>query len=150
MDIKRVSFGLLALLVAGVVVTGCKAPVVISHGASFGHCRGYCNKELFISKDSLAYVQKMNGDQPETKRNIKSIDKETYTKVVKQFDFRSFYLLDSVIGCPDCADGGAEWLEVKSGKNKKRVTFEYNKVPEQLKASVEQIKKIQAKMEEGN
>lgn len=150
MNIKKISFGLLALLAAGVTVTGCKTPVVIAHGASFGHCRGYCNKELSISKDSVAYVQKMNGDQPETKRNVKAISKEEYTKVVKQFDFRSFYLLDSVIGCPDCADGGAEWIEVKSGKNKKRVTFEYNKAPEQLKASVEQIKKMQAKMEEGN
>lgn len=150
MNIKKVSFGLLALLAAGVTVTGCKTPVVIAHGTSFGHCRGYCNKELLISKDSVAYVQRMNGDQPETKRNVKTIAKEEYTKVVKQFDFRSFYLLDSVIGCPDCADGGAEWIEVKSGKNKKRVTFEYNKAPEQLKASVEQIKKMQAKMEEGN
>jgi hypothetical protein len=29
------------------------------------------------------------------------------------------------IGCPDCADGGAEYIELQTGDQKHRVTFEY-------------------------
>ena len=139
---------LLLLLFTVAVISGCKAPVLISHGTSFGHCVGYCNKELTISGNNLTYVQRKNGDNPEEKKCTQPLSKEMYNSVLTSFDFKSFYLLDSVIGCPDCADGGAEWLEVKAGRNVRRVTFEYNHVPDQLKASVEQIRKLAAGMED--
>ncbi|CAF4279798.1 unnamed protein product, partial [Rotaria sordida] len=34
-------------------------------------------------------------------------------------------MLDDRIGCPGCADGGIEWIEVNWSKESKRVTFEY-------------------------
>jgi hypothetical protein len=33
--------------------------------------------------------------------------------------------LEGVHGCPDCADGGAEWIEIGSAAGPIRVTFEY-------------------------
>ena len=34
-------------------------------------------------------------------------------------------------GCPDCADGGSEWVEITHEGITKRVTFEaYNSIPE--------------------
>lgn len=33
--------------------------------------------------------------------------------------------LDSIYGCPDCADGGAEWIEIQDDQQIKKVTFEY-------------------------
>lgn len=49
-------------------------------------------------------------------------------------NLNDFFKLSETIGCPDCADGGAEWVEVEyvSGK-KHRVTFEYMKEPDELK-----------------
>lgn len=137
----------LFLLFAGAAISGCKTPVIISHGISFGHCVGYCNKELLISNQELTYIQRKNGNNPEEKKCIQPLSKEIYNEVLSQFDFKSFYLLDSVIGCPDCADGGAEWIEVKSGSTIKRVTFEYNHAPGQFKVAVEQIRKLAAGME---
>jgi hypothetical protein len=29
------------------------------------------------------------------------------------------------LGCPDCADGGAEYIELQTGDQKYRITFEY-------------------------
>jgi len=138
---------LLLLLTSG-VASSCKIPVIISHGTSFGHCVGYCNKELLISAKKVTYVQKKNGNNTEERICTQPLSKEIYKQVLSQFDFKSFYLLDSVIGCPDCADGGAEWMEVKSGKNIKRVTFEFNKVPVQFQVSIAQIRKLEARIAE--
>ncbi len=41
--------------------------------------------------------------------------------------------MDNVIGCPDCADGGSEWLELGFEGDVKRVTFEYMNEPDELK-----------------
>lgn len=136
-----------ALIIFCLTASGCKTPVVISYGTSFGHCIGFCNKELSISKNSLNYIQKKNGDKPETKKCVQPLSKGMYNQVLSNFDFKSFYLLDSIIGCPDCADGGAEWIEVRSGKNKKKVMFEYNNGPKEFKVSIEQFKKLASQME---
>ena len=139
--------GTLLLLFAIAMISGCKAPVIISYGSSFGHCVGYCNKVLLISDKDLTYVQRKNGNKPEEKKCVQPLSREIYNEVLSQFDIKSFYLLDSVIGCPDCADGGAEWITIKSGNMTKKVTFEYNKVPEKFKAAVAQIRKLEAGME---
>ena len=38
----------------------------------------------------------------------------------------SFNSLDSVYGCPDCADGGAEWLEIITPEWKHSVMVDYS------------------------
>jgi hypothetical protein len=39
-------------------------------------------------------------------------------------DTAAFRELEGVHGCPDCADGGAEWIQVETA-DPMRVTFEY-------------------------
>jgi hypothetical protein len=49
-------------------------------------------------------------------------------------NINDFFDLPTTIGCPDCADGGAEWIEIElvdGGKHK--VTFEYRHEPEKVK-----------------
>ena len=48
---------------------------------------------------------------------------DTYLNLL-EIDFENFRLLDDRIGCPDCADGGAEWIQVNWSGQNKRVTFE--------------------------
>lgn len=150
MNSKKISItSLILLAVAATIAGGCKTPVVvIAHGASFGHCVGYCKKELSVSVDSLTYVQSKNGDQPATKTCVQPLKKQTYEELIKDFDFKYFQQSDAVIGCPDCADGGAEWLEVTAGKTKKRVTFEYRNAPEKFKSMIEKLNKLQSEMED--
>jgi hypothetical protein len=47
--------------------------------------------------------------------------------------------MDTVIGCPDCADGGAEWLELGFEKEVKRVTFEYMHEPDAYKKTTSKV-----------
>ena len=49
-----------------------------------------------------------------------------------QLDMKAFLELDEIIGCPDCNDGGREWVEVGDGLIQKRVTFESPEPPEEL------------------
>ena len=53
--------------------------------------------------------------------------------------------MDEIIGCPDCADGGAEWIEITSGETSHKVTFEYNKSPDVFKSYIEILR---SKLEE--
>jgi hypothetical protein len=52
--------------------------------------------------------------------------------IEKLIDTQKFFDLNDVYGCPDCADGGSEWIEIITDDDKsKKVTFEYGKtVPE--------------------
>lgn len=137
-------------VVALLIITGfssCNTQMTIARGTSFGHCVGFCNKELIVSKKQIIYNQWKNGDQPDKKGSSKILQQEVYNKMVSDFNFKDFYTLDQTIGCPDCADGGAEWIEVKKGSNTRRVTFEYGKAPEQIKSTVEQLNKMQAEFE---
>nr|WP_068890425.1 hypothetical protein [Pedobacter panaciterrae] len=66
-----------------------------------------------------------------------------FDKISSQIDEESFKNLKSTYGCPDCADGGAEWIEIKIGSNTKRVTFEYGNPPEELKPLNDHLRSIQ-------
>ncbi|MBP7884673.1 hypothetical protein KAZ93_00525 [Patescibacteria group bacterium] len=47
--------------------------------------------------------------------------------LLDSLDYKKFNALNEVIGCPDCLDGGAEWIEIGD----KKVTFEYgSSIPE--------------------
>ena len=47
-----------------------------------------------------------------------------------------------MVGCPDCADGGAEWISFKLDGKMKEVTYEYGKAPDALKDLVLKLKEI--------
>ncbi|WP_442591199.1 hypothetical protein ACSBL2_08200 [Pedobacter sp. AW31-3R] len=121
--------------------------LTISRGTSFGHCRGICNKEITVGPAEVVYSQWANGENPGTVKVVRVLPKEKYESLLKDLDRQSFAELKETIGCPDCADGGAEWLEVTAGNKKKRVTFEYGKSPEKLKNIIIQLKKIQETFE---
>jgi hypothetical protein len=46
-------------------------------------------------------------------------------------------------GCPDCADGGAEWLEIDG----KRVTLEFRSDLEPIRPLLQQVRALRARFE---
>ena len=57
---------LLFIAVSASVLLGCNtskpvaadhAIISITHGTNFGHCRGYCRKEVVFSKDQIVYFE---------------------------------------------------------------------------------------------
>ncbi len=134
--------GLLVLLLGGAGLTGCQLVgvstnstdiVAISSGQQFGFCVGYCFNELEITEGDQVLTTKGNAFAREpleypTVRNTWPIDASRWDSLLALVDTASFLRLDETYGCPDCADGGSEWLGIlfESGQ-KKRVTYEYGK-----------------------
>lgn len=146
MKTKILAFG---LITASSVMFSCKSELTIARGTSFGKCQGYCNKELVVAASSITYNEWQNGGQPRPKTRKEEGDQSASLKELADgFNLSQFYKMDKTIGCPDCADGGAEWLEVKKGKNTTRVTYEYGKAPENLKVAAEKLKGLQQKFEQ--
>jgi hypothetical protein len=56
--------------------------------------------------------------------------------------------LDTVIGCPDCADGGGEWIEVQTATMRRKVTFEYGKNVPAIGPLLEKVRAIRKRGED--
>lgn len=97
----------------------------IKHGTSFGMCDGYCYNETEYTNDLImTYSKSWNKDYPEKYDTLK-MDQGRWQIMIDAIDLKAFYMLPPTIGCPDCADGGAEWLMIETKTNEWRVDFNY-------------------------
>jgi hypothetical protein len=106
--------------------------IQVIHGTSFGKCRGYCTKELTYAQKHVEYSQRSRDDkQFPTKDSIIAFSKTEWNTLLEAAASIDFASLPETIGCPDCADGGAEYIEIKQNSATKRITFEFSQhVPE--------------------
>ena len=63
-------------------------------------------------------------------------------------NFDAFKNLNEVYGCPDCADGGAEFIEIIKNEEVHRVTFEYNKSVQRFEKLIELMRNHRAMFSE--
>lgn len=122
----------------------------IKYGTSFGMCFGYCSKSITITNsvvDYEAYSYQGEEDFP-TIYLSETIEEKEWNNLVGKINFNNFSLLDESIGCPDCADGGAEWIEIKMGDEVHRVIFEYGNEPRGVKGYIDELKILFKSFEE--
>jgi hypothetical protein len=102
--------------------------LLIKHGYTFGRCVGYCNKETTFSQVQVRHIQ-YNRDTLKNPPKIseKKILAEDFKALCTSVDLTAFLQMEERIGCPDCADQGAEYVEIVTSKQTKRVTFEPGK-----------------------
>jgi hypothetical protein len=111
--------------------------VQINYGTSFGECVGYCKHELTIKSGSINYECSGWNNQIPTLTFSDSLTVSTWDSVRSNLNLKDFFDLPEVIGCPDCADGGAEWIMIKQTNGEShKVTFEYNNEPVLLKTYI--------------
>ena len=108
----------------------------ISYGTSFGMCASYCINNLSISNDNVTFSKSKHGQTPDTKTCTSAISKDELTAIKNLVDENKVIALPERIGCPDCADGGAEWVSITLGGKTHKVVFEYGKAPVELAAIV--------------
>ncbi len=107
----------------------------IKYGTSFGMCIGYCfNETKFVNTQittcSKSWGKGRNNTEPDKLDTVK-IDTDRWKKLINSVNLSEFYKIPKVLGCPDCADGGAEWIEIGTTDRVYKVEFEYGK---QIKA----------------
>lgn len=97
--------------------------VAISFGSSFGMCDGYCTSEFRIHSWGLI-CKRVGWDTTAypMQRQVFPISVEKYRAILHAVDTTSLWSEFSIrqIGCPDCADGGRCWVEVRQGSVLKR------------------------------
>ena len=105
--------------------------IYIKHGSSFGMCHGYCfNESTYTKTEKIAFSKAYGRTNPEEfpdKMDTTSLDVKIWDGLVNSFVVDSFFKLDETVGCPDCADRGSEWLEIKTNKKVYKVTFDFGK-----------------------
>ena len=77
----------------------------------------------------------------------RSFSSEEWDSLTHLIDPDAFLALDSVIGCPDCADGGAEWIEIEYGDQSHKVSFEYLNAPEVTDPYIDSLRNYLASFE---
>ena len=152
MKLKRVQFFLVILLVT--VTLSCsneslyRKVAQVNYGTSFGMCVGYCKRDVSIDSVYTSYsCAGWTKDLQPTLYKVQTT-KSAWDSVKVLINNKAFFELPATIGCPDCADGGAEWVEVKLlNGTAHKVVFEYNNEPQQLQGSIAKLRQIAGKNE---
>lgn len=117
--------------------------IIINSGTSYGMCIGYCIRSLDLSGTEAEY--NMISYQPEQHpyKSIKGmITIIEWNDIVAEINEDTIKSMKDVYGCPDCADGGAEWLELITDSYSKKITFEVNDVPHSIVNLVSKLRAI--------
>lgn len=89
----------------------------------------------------MSFVSFRDKEQYPDKTCSSQTDSDEWQALAQSLNREAFYQLPDTMGCPDCADGGAEWIEIEEDDKKYRVTFEYG-------ADIPQIAPLLAKVRE--
>jgi hypothetical protein len=106
----------------------------IRSGSSFGHCAGYCHEELELVEVHGRYERRAwrspDGTTPAPKILRTVLPQATWLKLVRLAEQLQLTRAKEVIGCPDCADGGSEWIELQSQSGAiRKIIFEFHRYP---------------------
>ena len=113
----------------------------LSYGTSFGECLGYCVREIVVSGGATFTKSGWLVDEtlPDSSCSIQFI-MDPLPGYLEDIDLDEFLAMEEIIGCPDCADGGAEWLELGFEDQIKRVIFEYMNEPEEFEDVIPELR----------
>lgn len=115
----------------------------IAYGTSFGECAGYCVKKVEVSGTKIIFEKKSwNFEEYPIVTITDSNNEKSWKELSEKVDYDNFQQLSPIIGCPDCADGGAEWLEIKKEDVVYKVIFEYDNEPEEVQSYIQNLRSL--------
>ncbi len=121
--------------------------ISVMHGTNFGHCRGYCRKEVVFGEKQIEYIESsVDADHNPPKKESFEISAANWKNITDKIDWNTFNALEESYGCPDCADGGSEYIEIKTTSGTKRVTIEFNKEASQLEPLLTELRSQRKKL----
>ena len=145
--------GLLLLVASPILTASCDdAPfghlpddAVIRWGTSFGECIGYCTQEVEVTP-TLARLTRTSSDPSHYPARVEERDVSgaTWSDLRAAVEASDITSLDDIYGCPDCADGGAEWVEVETQGSKKKVVFEAGDPPRGVASLVDALRSVRS------
>ncbi|WP_421775389.1 hypothetical protein [Gracilimonas sp.] len=144
------NFITVTLFLAFMFLSGCsqgdiiESSYTIKSGSSFGMCTGPCYQEMSLNESqAVLRVRESKGEGGLSELKVESkraVSPQEWSEIQSLVDQEALNALPKVIGCPDCADGGAEWVEIRSPGFVKKVTFEYGQPPAQIKELADRLR----------
>jgi hypothetical protein len=142
-------------LAAVVVLTACSSSTPTGPGdpatvtairttTSFGFCLSYCRTVFEVTASGMTLIEEPGGNLPPVRRSapISASEWQQLTALVHRPVFET---LPATVGCPDCADGGAESLEVVAFDWRDAVTFEYGAAMPPLQPLLESVRALRGR-----
>jgi hypothetical protein len=111
---------------------GAEGLALAGAGWSFGLCLGYCVADLVVDGDELIVTGRGRAGEAPLYENRGSLTDEGRARLDDALSALADASLAPVYGCPDCADGGAAWLDVVRDGEIQRVEMGYGEPPDVL------------------
>ncbi len=151
----RLNSGL--IIAAVLVLAACNDSVVPQTGridrivstTSFGMCVGYCKTRLEITQAETVLVREpggRGGTNLPVQRLTGKLDAGEWQELSRLAEAAKFDGLPPVIGCPDCADGGAESLEVSGPSGIRTVSFDHGAKVEPLQSLLDRVRELRGRL----
>jgi uncharacterized protein YdeI (BOF family) len=103
---------------------------LVGAGWSFGMCLGFCNADLAVHGQALVLTARDREASEPLFSNGGTLTGEGQMLIDAAVQRLSGVSLDSVYGCPDCADGGAAYLMMERDGVTSRHDMEFGRPPE--------------------
>lgn len=116
----------LLLSACGESTTGASDVSFVEWTSSFGFClpTAHCTTRLRVTGgQAVLTLESRESPAVRTETQLTAAEADALAVAAARARFAG---LGPVIGCPDCADGGAETLTLIVGGEQRTVTFEYN------------------------
>lgn len=137
-------------LAVGLTLAGCDSGTsasdvsVVELVQSFGFCPpdAYCTTRLRVaSGQAIVTLESRASGNLVSRRQLRA---DEASAIARSAAATRFDGVASVIGCPDCADGGAESLSVTAEGRTRTVTFEYDAQVAALEPLLGQMRSVMA------
>jgi hypothetical protein len=103
-------------------------------GWSFGFCLGACRGDLTIDGRELDYRLSDRSGEQTLARAAGALTSAGRSRLNELAAALGSVPLEEVYGCPDCADGGAAWLELQRETVTASTRYEYRRPPPPLES----------------
>lgn len=127
------------LMLLALVLAGCATAAAPSSGGvtrvvsttSFGMCVGNCTTRLEISEGQAVLIREARGGRgapnptQTPQRYTAALTPAEWQDIQRLAASADLDSVPDVVGCPDCADGGAEGLTIESAAGSESVSLEY-------------------------
>jgi hypothetical protein len=116
---------------------------------SFGMCSGYCRTRLELTETQFVLIREPGG------RGAPNLPVQRFTATPAAGEWQQlttlaasarFAGLPETIGCPDCADGGAESLAISGTGGEKQVNFDHGADISELQPLLTRVREIRTRL----
>ena len=153
----RARFGSVGIVALALIVAACdgvsSAPAGVSKivsTTSFGMCVGYCKTTLEISEGGAVLTREAwgrgAGANLPTQRFTSALTPQEWQELASLAAAAKIDGLPERIGCPDCADGGAESLTITGARGAKTITFDHGANIKEAQPLLDRVRALRTKM----